>query len=394
MPRLPASRSAPPVPSDAPDLLVIGAGAFGLWSARAALARGLSVIIAGEHAAPAASATPVGALAPHLAEPWTPLKAFQLAALSALGPEIAALEAETGLSAGYARPGRLSPLTSEAQRAHAEARVADCAARWGAGAGVTLIDRPDAAGAWDPAWLAPAAHGALHDDLTARVDPPALLAALRAACAGAGAGFADLGGFLGWSAGAAGFERGEIRAGAAILAAGTATLRLFPSLGGGPVHGQAARLRVAAPRGAPLIGAPGLWITPHAGGRVAVGATSQGGRADLTTDKALDRLLARAEAHCPLLAGAEVETRWAGLRPRAASSSPVVGPAPGAPGLVLATGGYKIGLGVAAACGRAAAAMATGATPDDLPAEFLPPADAPLPEFRRPGGAGAGSGEA
>ncbi|MEC9431311.1 MAG: FAD-dependent oxidoreductase [Pseudomonadota bacterium] len=399
---------ASPFPSAAassrvPDLLVIGAGAFGLWTARAALGRGLRVIVAGGDAAPPASATPVGALAPHLAEPWTPLKAFQFASLAALPADIAALEAETGRAAGYARPGRLTPLGSEAQRANALARVADCAARWGGArgggpdgdGGVRLLDRPgDAPGLWDPGWLDPAAagHGALHDRLTARIDPPALLGALRAACAGAGAEEARLGRFLDWSAGVARFERGEVRARAAVLAAGAATLRLFPALGGGPVQGQAARLRPAAapPPGTPLIGAPGLWITPHADGSVAVGATAEGGREDLDTDAALDRLLDRARAHCPALAGAGVETRWAGLRPRAATSSPVVGPAPGAPGLILATGGYKIGLAVAASCGRAAATMAAGETPPDLPAEFAPPEGGPLPEFRRPGGAPAG----
>ena len=50
----------------ASDVLVIGGGAFGLWCARACLARGLSVAVADRSragGAQGASATPVGALA-------------------------------------------------------------------------------------------------------------------------------------------------------------------------------------------------------------------------------------------------------------------------------------------------------------------------------------------
>lgn len=52
-----------------PDVLVVGAGIFGLSCAWACIERGLSVVVA-ERAAPGAGASggPVGALAPHLPE--------------------------------------------------------------------------------------------------------------------------------------------------------------------------------------------------------------------------------------------------------------------------------------------------------------------------------------
>ena len=39
--------------------------------------------------------------------------------------------------------------------------------------------------------------------------------------------------------------------------------------------------------------------------------------------------------------------RWAGLRPRARSRAPMLGPWPGRPGHFIANGGFKIGFGMA-----------------------------------------------
>ncbi len=74
-------------------------------------------------------------------------------------------------------------------------------------------------------------------------------------------------------------------------------------------------------------------------------------------------VLVRAQALCPALEGAEVLERWAGLRPRPDGRRPVLGPVPGAPGLIAALGGWRIGLGLAPAAGRAAAAFAAGEAP-------------------------------
>ena len=47
------------------------------------------------------------------------------------------------------------------------------------------------------------------------------------------------------------------------------------------------------------------------------------------------------------LAGAPVIARWAGVRPRAKTKSPVLGAWPGKPGHFVANGGFKIGFGMA-----------------------------------------------
>ncbi|MGM0584769.1 MAG: NAD(P)/FAD-dependent oxidoreductase [Pseudomonadota bacterium] len=355
----------------ASDVAVIGGGAWGLWTARACLAAGLSVTVADRAhvgGGAGASATPVGALSPHMAAPWTPLKAFQFEALARMPKDVAALEAETGRRVGYARPGRLQPLETRAARARAETRAAEAREIWSEGRMQVL----DGVGAvWSEGWLAPSAHGALHDDLSARIDPPALLAALRAACEAGGAQMLDGWTFLGWERGRAVFDRGEVGAQAAVIAAGAESFDHLPGVEGGAEHGQAARLALRAPEGAPLIGAPGLWIVPHADGTVGVGSTAERDRWDTETDAGLEAVLERARGLCPALGEAEVLARWAGLRPRAASRSPVIGPVPGRPGLFAATGGFKIGLALGATAGRALAEMLTGGAPG-LPEAFRP----------------------
>ncbi len=58
-------------------------------------------------------------------------------------------------------------------------------------------------------------------------------------------------------------------------------------------------------------------------------------------------LIDRARALCPALAEAPVIERWAGVRPRAKSLAPMLGPWPGREGHFIANGGFKIGFGMA-----------------------------------------------
>jgi glycine oxidase len=97
-----------------PDLLVIGAGAVGLWTAWKAVQAGMSVTVLDKaHVGAGASGGVLGALMPHRPSQWTASKQFQLEALSALAGEIAQVEAASGLSCGYRRCGRLMPIDSE-----------------------------------------------------------------------------------------------------------------------------------------------------------------------------------------------------------------------------------------------------------------------------------------
>lgn len=370
----------------ASDVAVIGGGVFGLWCARACAAKGLSVVlvdggaIAGADATRAASMGFVGALAPHRTEPWTPLKALQLSALGGLPSEAAALARETGLDPGWRAVGRLLPLHTENARARAEIMAAEATARW-----ADHLPAP-APRMWvedaspDPGWLAPPAHGVQIDDLSARIAPRAFLAALRAACVGAGvtlregaqASAVDGGG-------AALVGGGRIDAGAVIVAAGAGSFPLLaPHLGveapraGWAIKGQAAFFDVPAPTGAAAINDGGIWIIPQDGG-IAVGSTSEKEWDAPGPDDRLDAAIDAAAALCPLLRGRRPQERWAGLRPRAVGRRPMAGPVAGAPGLWASTGGFKIGFALAHVIARALAEEICGTRAPMLDA-FLPAA--------------------
>jgi D-amino-acid dehydrogenase len=83
----------------------------------------------------------------------------------------------------------------------------------------------------------------------------------------------------------------------------------------------------------------------------------------------LDRLMPAAQALFPL--GTPVEaTPWMGSRPCFADSMPVIGRAPGQPGLWLAFGHAHWGLTLGPATGRLIAELLTGVTPFCDPAPY------------------------
>ncbi|PRX37249.1 Glycine/D-amino acid oxidase [Meinhardsimonia xiamenensis] len=319
------------------DVTVMGAGIFGLACAWACAARGARVrVIDPKGVAAGASGGVVGALAPHAPERWTPLKAFQFDCLIAGEGFWAEVEAVSGLSAGYARLGRMQPLADDAAVARAQERAEAAAALWQGKARWQVVKAPERAG-WAP--VSPTGL-VVFDDLSARLSPARACASLAAAITALGGEVATEG----------------AREGAVIWATGAAGLAMLSqalgrSVGAG-VKGQAAVLGHDA-RDHAQIAAPGLHIVPHADGTVAVGSTSERDFADPTaTDERLDAVIARARALVPALRDAPVIRRWAGVRPRARSRMPMLGPWPGRPGEFVANGGFKIGFALAPGVGR------------------------------------------
>lgn len=317
----------------------MGAGVFGLGIAWACTRRGARVRVIEAAAAIGAGASGglVGALAPHAPEGWNDMKAFQFDSLMMAEDWWGGVEAASGRPTGYGRTGRLQPLVDAAALSAARARAQGAAALW-RGRAAWEVARATGAG-WEPAspsgWL-------VRDTATARINPRLALAALAAAIRAAG-GEVTLG---------AGHADGEgPTAGPVVWATGAAGLAdlsaaLSRPVGGGQ-KGQAALLAHAAPA-APQLFAGGLHIVPHADGTVAVGSTSERTWQDPgATDAALDGLVARARRICPALQDAAVVARWAGLRPRAASRAPMLGPWPGRAGHFIANGGFKTGFGMA-----------------------------------------------
>jgi len=281
-----------------------------------------------------ASGGVVGALAPHVPERWTPVKAFQLDCLLGASAYWAEIEEAGGGSAGYARTGRVQPILDDAGLERAIVRSQQAATLWRGAATWRVIP---ALSDWSP--LSPTGH-VVHDTLSARLSPMGACRALVAALSARGAEIV-------------GDARDE---GAVIEAMGAAGLEVMSTrLGkrvGAPIKGQAAVLGLDR-RSLPQIFVDGIHVVPHADGTVAVGSTSEREFGDPhRTDDQLDDVVARACAAVPDLCGAPIVRRWAGLRPRARSRGPMVGPIPATPGRFVANGGFKIGLALAPGVAR------------------------------------------
>lgn len=335
------------------DVTIRGAGIFGLTTAWEALERGLTVrVIDPAGVGAGASGGVVGALQPHTPDPWNPKKQFQLDSLlmaERLWPEV---DAVSGLSSGYARVGRLIPLMKERDVELARARISAARENWQGLAKWDVIE--GCADEWQPS--SPTGFF-VRDTLSAILHPAQATNSLAAAVRRRG---------------------GEITAqgpneGPVIWATGwQGLLDLEAAVGrtaGNGVKGQAALLNHNA-AGSPQIYADGVHIIPHMDGTVAIGSTSEREFEDPNgTDAALDHLLARAMAQVPALKDAAVVRRWAGVRPRAVSRAPLLGPWPDRPGHFVANGGFKIGFGMAWKCAAKLMELVLDGR-DGIPAEF------------------------
>ncbi|MGO4350378.1 NAD(P)/FAD-dependent oxidoreductase [Rhizobium sp. RAF36] len=365
------------------DLLIVGGGIMGLWAAVHAERLGIgTLLIDAATIGQGASGGLLGALMPHMPDKWNAKKQFQFDALVSLESEIAALEAATGLSAGYRRSGRLIPLPKPHLKTIALRHSADAETNWrqqGRAFHWHVSDVPPVQG-----WIDAAAgeSGFVHDTLAGRVAPRALIAVLRAFLMRAkhvrlleeaaldsldtGARIAVIGGR-------------SIAFGDCIIAAGHGSFpilqRFTPDLPqplGQPVKGQAALLKADIDPAMPTIFRDGLYVVAHEGGHVAVGSTSENSFAEpLSTDALLDPLIAAAREMAPVLRDAPVIERWAGLRPKAIDRDPMVGPHPLHPHLHALTGGFKVSFGLAHRLAEAVVAPIAGKKLSfDLPESF------------------------
>ena len=314
------------------DVTIRGAGIFGLSIAWVCARRGARVRVVDPNGAGAGSSGGlVGALAPHVPENWNPKKVFQFDSLLLAEPFWAGVERAGGVSSGYGRMGRLQPIADERALALAHARAETAKELWQGKA--RWVVRPlSEVGLWAP----PSPTGfVIHDDLSARMSP-------RRAGAALVAGLATLGVEVVTKAP----DRGAVVHATGVAGLDEISRHLGRQVGMG-IKGQSALLRFDA-RDAPQIFADAVHIVPHADGTLAIGSTTEREFEDPTgTDHLLDDVITRAIAAMPVLHGAEVITRWAGLRPRAKSRAPVLGAHPLYPGQFIANGGFKIGFGMA-----------------------------------------------
>lgn len=329
------------------DVTVLGAGAFGLSVAWACARRGAKVQVI-DPGGPGAGASGglVGALAPHAPDQWDEAKAFQFLSLAMAGAFWAEVASVGGGDPGYARLGRLQPLADQAAVDRAVTRAAAASDLW-PGFRWEVTGEPGAFAPVSPAGLW------IHDTLSARLNPRravlALVAAIRAA---------------GGTVGAEGSPAGR------ILRATGATGLASTGLGHG-VKGQAALLRLDVGP-VPQVFAGGVHVVPQDDGTVAIGSTTERDFADLATDERLDAVIAAARAAVPALGSAPVVARWAGLRPRASSRLPLLGPDPAHPGAYIANGGFKTGFGLAPLAGEVMADLLLEDRDEGIPVGFRP----------------------
>lgn len=340
------------------DVTVRGAGIFGLSIAWTCARRGAKVQVIDPFGAGAGSSGGlVGALAPHVPENWNAKKAFQFDSLIMAEPFWTQVEATGGVSAGYGRLGRIQPIADARSLDLARAREVTAEALWQGRA--TWQVRPVAEmGAWCP----PSPTGyVIHDTLTARMHPRRACAALVVAL-----------GVMGVNVLPDASDKGQV-----VHATGVAGLQdLSAALGktvGNGVKGQAALLRFDAGE-VPQLFADAIHIVPHADGTLAIGSTSEREYDDPTgTDALLEDVIDRAMRAVPVLHGAEVIERWAGVRPRSKSRAPMLGAHPLHKGQFIANGGFKIGFGMAPKVAEVMADLMLEGH-DKVPQDFRPEA--------------------
>ncbi|MBE1297592.1 NAD(P)/FAD-dependent oxidoreductase [Phycobacter azelaicus] len=318
------------------DITVRGAGIFGLSIAWICARRGARVQVIDPFGPSAGSSGGlVGALAPHVPENWNPKKQFQFESLLMAHRFWDDVEKAGGVSAGYGRTGRLQPINDARTLELARQREGTAADLWRTSEGQQAkwtVCAAEAFGDWAP----PSATGlVIHDTLSARMHPRRACDALVAALKAKGVPILT-----------DGSDQGQV-----LHATGYAGLQKLNQITGktvgGGVKGQAALLRYDAGE-APQLYADSLHIIPHADGTVGIGSTSEREFDNGSgTDEQLDDILSRARGAVPLLQEAEVIERWAGVRPRAKSRAPMLGPWPDRPSHFIANGGFKIGFGMA-----------------------------------------------
>lgn len=340
------------------DVTIRGAGIFGLSIAWACVERGAKVVVVDPNGAGSESSGGlVGALAPHTPENWNEKKAFQFESLIMAEAFWQRVDSVSGLSSGYARTGRLQPIPSEHALGLARQREGSANELWQGLADWRVVD---AAGFGD--WAPKSETGLLiHDTLTARMFPRLAGASIVAALKNRGvevvASAPDQGPTV-WATGYRGLEEMSEQRGRLV---------------GTGVKGQSALLAFDAAE-KPQLFADALHIVPHENGTVAIGSTSERDYDDPSkTDAQLDDVIERAIAAFPILRSAKVIDRWAGVRPRARTRAPMLGPHPYRDGDYIANGGFKIGFGMAPKVAEVIADLVLDGK-DRIPESFRPEA--------------------
>jgi glycine oxidase len=347
------------------DVLVIGAGVQGCGVALRLAQAGRRVVVL-ERAVPGAEASSAagGILSPGVeAEHPGPFHALCRASLERWPAFAAELERASGIAVGFRGGGTLEVAFDDASARVLAARAAQLEAH---GAGAEVLDGT-AVRRLEPGLDARVRGGLWFPD-EASVDPRPLARALYVAAHRAGASFVT--GQVarivhqGGRAVGADHERGQIRAGAVVLAAGSWSPLVegsgLPPGAVRPVRGQIALLDTRPPLLSRVIFSDKGYLVPRADGRVLCGSTMEEvGYERGVTAEGLRGVLALAIEIAPALARAPVLETWSNFRPASPDGWPVLGAAETG-GLFYATGHTRNGILLCAITADAVAAAILG----------------------------------
>ena len=374
-------------PSETADVVVAGGGLAGLICAWRAARTGAGVLVVDAPERPPAAWVAAGMIAPVGEASWGEedlLRAGLWAAQAwpGFGPE---LEQDAGAPVPYRRCGALHVALDRDEAAELT-RQSDFEQRLGLESRRLLGSE---CRELEPG-LSSAVNAGIEAPGEAEIDPRALLAALRAACAASGVRT------LAGTVVSVDPRRGRITLADGNIVAGE---RIFLALGAWagaegllgpdrprlpvrPVKGEVVRLRATS--GAMpcerIIAGERFYIVPRGDGEVVIGATVEERGFDLdVTAGGVHELLREAYRALPELAELEFVEAAAGLRPGSPDNLPAIGPLPGDDErrVTIAAGLYRNGILLAPLI-AAAADVALGVA--EAPAELVPLTPARLGE--------------
>ncbi len=169
-------------------------------------------------------------------------------------------------------------------------------------------------------------------------------------------------------------SRGFIAAEQVVVAGGAWSSLLgapdarLPKLGIKPVRGQMLCFETNPPIARHVVYSPRGYIVPRRDGRLLAGSTTEhAGFEKRVTAAGIHSILSAALEISPRIASLPLTDSWAGLRPRAADTLPVLGPCAEIAGVFYATGHYRNGILLAPVTGELIArAVVDGVFPPAL----------------------------
>lgn len=340
------------------DLVVVGAGPIGLSIAWRAARHGLAVTVCDPRPDAGAGYAAAGMLAPICEATFGERELTGLLVDSAAAwPAFAAeLTAQTGIDIGYRTDGTLVVALTTDDLAEVR-RLRD----YQVGLGLPVVAQTASELREREPLLTPRVRGGAYAASDHQVDPRKLLSALRVACRAAGVKVTP----------AEVTTLTQLAPHRVVVAAGCGSAALT-GLPVRPVKGHILRLRT--PDGQP----PGfrhvirgyadsrqVYLVPRADGEVVVGATSDERVDHLVTAGAVLDLLRAGTDLVPELAEYELAEACVRHRPGTPDNAPILGPLPGHPDVLVATGHYRHGIVLTPlTADLVSQALATGALPD------------------------------